>query len=256
MIYLRVSCVHCDFNVVTFLCVSLAGCSLKKFIVRLKRKSDWDLSLSHLDKGHPTTRAGTHEGLLPGVQAPVVVQGVSLRELALAELAGVLLHPSVHVHVVLEARDPVEALPTLLAHERLDVGVLHRVQLQLAAVVEHGVTVLAGELLADLGVVDVQFVLLGQPLGGELLGTVAAHHCRAPLPVLAALVDLQEVLGLEDRVALVTLMGHLLLEVDLVLGGLHLVAPVDSLLVEVERADWEKPSALGAVGKVSLVPVE
>ena len=190
------------------------------------------------------------------MQAPVVVQGVSLRELALAELAGVLLHPSVHVHVVLEARDPVEALPTLLAHERLDVRVLHRVQLQLAAVVEHGVAILAGELLADLGVVDVQFVLLGQPLGGELLGTVAAHHSGAPLPMLPSLVNLKEVLGPEDGVALVALVRHLLLELDLVLGSLHFVAPVDPLFVEVERADWEKPSALGAVGKVSLVPVE
>ena len=213
-------------------------------------------SVAYLDKGHPTARTGTHEGLLPGVQPPVVVQSVPLCELTLTELAGILLHTSVHVHVVLETGNPVEPLAALFANKWFDVGMFHCVKFQLAAIVEHCITVFAGELLADLRIVDVKLVLLSKPLSWEFFGTVAAHHSGAPLPMLPSLVNLKEVLGPEDGVALVTLVGHLLLELDLVLGSLHFVAPVDPLFVEVERADWEKPSALGAVGKVSLVPVE
>ena len=96
------------------------------------------------------------------MQASVVVQGVSLRELALAELAGVLLHPSVHVHVVLETGAPVEPLPALFTHVGLDTGVLHGVELQFAPVMEGGVTVFTGELLAQLWIVDVELMFLSQ----------------------------------------------------------------------------------------------
>ena len=189
--------------------------------------------MAYLDKGHPTARTGTHEGLLPGVQPPVVVQSVPLCELTLTELAGILLYTSVHVHVVLKTGNPVEPLAALFANKWFDVGMFHCVKFQLAAIVEHCITVFAGELLADLRIVNVELVLLSKSFSWELFGTVAAHHCRAALSVLAALVDLKEVLGLEDGIALVALVRHLLLELDLVLGSLHLVAPVDPLLVEV-----------------------
>ena len=75
----------------------------------------------YLHKSHPTSRAGTHERLLPCVQSSVVVQSVPLRELALTELAGILLHASVHVHVVLKTGNPVEPLAALFANEGLDI---------------------------------------------------------------------------------------------------------------------------------------
>jgi len=83
------------------------------------------LACRSLDEGHPTTRTGTHEGLLPRVQPSVVVQSVPLCELTLTELAGILLYTSVHVHVVLKTGNPVESLAALFANKWLDVGMFH-----------------------------------------------------------------------------------------------------------------------------------
>ena len=57
---------------------------------------------------------------------------------------------------------PVEALSALLTDVGLDAGVLHGVELQLAPVVKGGVTLRARELLAQLWIVNVELVLLGQ----------------------------------------------------------------------------------------------
>ena len=97
----------------------------KRFDVRFKIKRK--IKGQNLDKGHPTARAGTHEGLLPSVQSSVVVQSVPFCELALTELAGILLDASVHVHVILETGNPVEPLAALLANKWFDVGMFHRV---------------------------------------------------------------------------------------------------------------------------------
>ena len=81
--------------------------------------------MAHLDKGHPTARAGTHEGLFSSVQPSVVVQSIPFCELTLTELTGILLYTSVHVHVVLETGNPVEPLAALFANKRLDIRMLH-----------------------------------------------------------------------------------------------------------------------------------
>lgn len=83
------------------------------------------LARRSLDKSHSTARTGTHEGLLPGVQPSVVVQSVPLCELTLTELTGILLHTSVHVHVVLETGNPVEPLAALFANKWFNVGMFH-----------------------------------------------------------------------------------------------------------------------------------
>ena len=51
----------------------------------------------------------------------MIVQRISLCELAVAELASVFLDPGVHVHVVLKTGYPVESLPTLFTHIWLDI---------------------------------------------------------------------------------------------------------------------------------------
>ena len=79
---LRVPGVDRDLDVVPLLGVSLAG--------------------RPLDEGHPAAWGGADEGLLSRVKSPVIVESVPLGEGPLAELAGVLLHSRVHVHVVLE----------------------------------------------------------------------------------------------------------------------------------------------------------
>ena len=81
--------------------------------------------MAYLDEGHSTTRTGTHEGLLPCVQPSVVVQSVPFCELTLTELAGILLDPSMHVHVVLETGNPVEPLAALFANKWFNVGMFH-----------------------------------------------------------------------------------------------------------------------------------
>ena len=59
------------------------------------------LAGSPLDESHPTAWRGTDEGFLSSVKSPVVVESVPLSEGPAAELTAVLLHPGVHVHVVL-----------------------------------------------------------------------------------------------------------------------------------------------------------
>ena len=115
-----------------------------------------------LHEGHSAARGGTDEGFLSGVKSPVVVESVPLSEGPAAELTGVLLHAGVHVHVVLETGAPIEPLPALFTHVGLDTGVLHGVELQFAPVMEGGVTVFTGELLAQLWIVDVELVFLSQ----------------------------------------------------------------------------------------------
>ena len=62
----------------------------------------------------------------------------------------------------LETGAPVEPLAALFTDVGLDTGVLHGVELQLAPIMEGGVTVFTGELLAQLRIVDVELVLLSQ----------------------------------------------------------------------------------------------
>jgi len=84
---------------------------------------------SPLDEGHSTARTGAHEGLLPSVQSSVVVQGIPFSEMTITELASIFLNPTVHVHMVLEARHPVKSLSALLTNIRFYVGMFHCMKL-------------------------------------------------------------------------------------------------------------------------------
>ena len=158
--HVRVAGVDGDLYVVSLLGVSLTG--------------------GPLDESHSTARRGTDEGLLSSVKAAVVVESVPLGEGPATELTAVLLHPGVHVHVVLltvggqsdldfwlhfthlETGAPVEPLAALLTDVGLDTGVLHGVELQLAPIMEGRVAVFTRELLAQLRIVNVELVFLGQ----------------------------------------------------------------------------------------------
>ena len=66
------------------------------------------------------------------------------------------------ISTYLETGTPIKSLPALLTDVGLDTGVLHGVELQLAPIMEGGVTVFTGELLAQLRIVDVELVFLSQ----------------------------------------------------------------------------------------------
>ena len=211
-----------------------------------------------LDERLAATGGRAEERLLAGVQAAVVVERVALGELALTVLAGVLLGAGVHVAVVLEGSQAVEALAALVAHVRLLASrvVGGGVQAKLVPVVEPHGAVFEGapELFARLWMVHLGLVLLGQPLRGEALGTVGADDGGAADTVVPPHVDLQKVLRLELIVAVVAEEGALIDRPDRVVVRLLLLAAVQPPVLEVERGQRDEFETAGAVG-VAGAPV-
>merc|ERR1719483_97546 len=85
---------------------------------------------------------------------------------------------------------------------------------------------------------------------------MAAHYCGTSFPMNSSHVDFQEVLRLEHSLALVTLVGNFLLELNIVISRFHFVASVDSLFIEVESTDCKKSHAFCAVSKVCFVSIQ